>query len=370
MPSFPLVFAVGLSILIMVHEIGHFLAALIVGIKIEELGLGLPPKILGKKIKRVVFSLNLFPVGGFVKLHGEEESTDKHIILSKAFFRKSKKERAFVIVAGVFMNLVLAFLTFSVVYTLTGIPWKTERVKVIEVENLSPAFDSGILSDDLIKSVNQEAVVSTEQFIKLIDDNRGENVVLEILRPGEDALRKITLVPREKPPENQGPLGVAVSDVEIVFPPLWQRPFLGFYFGFKESLFWGKTIVLSLAQTVLTLLQGQVPRGIAGPVGIYGITSEVAKLGILPLVNFLGILSINLAIINILPFPPLDGGRLLFIILEKFFGRSVLPRIERITNAVGFIFLIGLLLALTLTEFRKIYQAGSFSEFTKGLLSQ
>jgi regulator of sigma E protease len=175
-------------------------------------------------------------------------------------------------------------------------------------------------------------------------------------------------MPRENPPEGQGPLGFVISSTETFFPPIWQRPFYGIYYGFKEAFIWGTIVIGALVQIISQLLGGEIPKGVAGPVGIFALTSQAASFGMLALVNFVGILSVNLAILNIVPFPALDGGRLLFVGIESLFGRKVIPKAEAIIHAVGMAILLLLLLAITYHDIRRLVTAGSISGFLDSVL--
>ena len=360
-----LVFIVVLSVLIIAHEAGHFLAAKRAGILVEEFGLGLPPRVLGKKIGETIYSLNLFPFGGFVRLHGEnlDEDIKKP---NRAFLNKSKKVRSAIVIAGVTMNFILGILAFAVVYSVSGIPRETKNVKVVDVAVSSPAQVAGVLAGDVIRGVDKKEIVSTEEFIALVEEKKGQKITLEIERDG--SAKKITLTPRVDPPENEGALGVVITGTEIYFPPWWQRPFIGVYYGTQEAIFWGKTVLLGFVNIFQELFAGRTPKDISGPVGIFAITSEAAKSGILTLINFVGVLSINLGILNIIPFPALDGGRLLFIVLEKIIGRRVLPKIEAAIHAVGMIVLLLLLLAVTASDIKRLIVAGSISGFLESVL--
>ena len=180
--------------------------------------------------------------------------------------------------------------------------------------------------------------------------------------------KNVVLAPRAAPPPGEGPIGVAISSTEIYFSPIWQRPFYGIYYGVKDAVGWGKTVILGLVNIVYQVREGNAPKDFAGPVGIFALTSEAAKVGLLALINFVGILSINLAILNILPFPALDGGRLFFIVIETVFGKRVLPKVEAATHAVGMIILLLLILAITAQDIRKLIEAGSISGFIDNLL--
>lgn len=355
-----------LSILILVHELGHFGAAKRAGVWVEEFGVGLPPKIWGKKIGETIYSVNALPFGGFVRLHGEntEDGVSKP---KRAFINKSKKARASIVVAGVVMNFLLAILAFSIVYTKEGIPKIADNVVISEVSKASPAELSGLISGDIILKIDDTTVSSLDQFIKLAQEKAGEEVVLVYEREGV-GIAKVNLVPREDPPAGQGALGVVIKQGEVFFPPVWQRPFYGVYYGFREAIFWGKTIVLGFVMVFSELFtSGKVPPGIAGPVGVYAITTKVATFGIMPLINFLGVFSINLAILNIIPFPALDGGRLLFIGIEAVIGRKVSPKIEGYIHTVGMLLLIIAILAITTHDVRGLISAGSISGFLDSL---
>ena len=176
-------------------------------------------------------------------------------------------------------------------------------------------------------------------------------------------LVQIDTTPRANPPPGEGSLGVTITTTEIYFPPVWQRPFYGIYFGFKEAWFWGQTIVVGLWTIIAGLFKGQAPQGVSGPVGIFAVTTEAAKSGVLTLINFLGVLSVNLAILNIIPFPALDGGRLLFIGIESVIGKKVVPKVEATIHTIGMIILLALLLAITVSDIRHLIIAGGITNF-------
>lgn len=346
-----LVFILVLSVLILVHEFGHFWVARKCGIKVEEFGFGLPPKIWGKKVGETIYSINALPFGGFVRLHGEQEEGE-NTNFSRSFLHKSKIKRTLVVVAGVVMNFVLAIVAFAIVYSFSGIPRDTGRIKIVDVAAGSPAEKAGIIVGDIITKINKEEVGSTDDFISKTSALRGQKVTYELQR--SESVIKVSLTPRENPPEGEGPVGVTVTTMELYYPPYWQRPFYGIYFGFKDGIYWGKTIVLGLGDMLGQLIKGNAPQGVSGPIGIYAVTTEASKGGFLTLLNFVGILSVNLAILNILPFPALDGGRLLFIGIEAVSKKKVPRKIEAIINNIGFILLLALLLGVTVGDIRKL----------------
>ncbi len=356
-----LIFFIVLSILILVHEFGHYWIAKKSGIWVEEFGFGLPPRLVGKKIGETIYSINLFPFGGFVRLHGEQEE-EGITNPNRAFLNKSKKTRFLVVIAGVIMNFLLAVAAFAIVYSFSGIPRDTGQVKVVDVAPASPAQTSGLLVGDIIKSVDGKEVKKVNDFINAVEEKKGKRVQIETDKG------KLTVTPRESPPEGEGPLGVIITTTEIFYPPVWQRPFYGVCFGFKEAIFWGQTVVTGFVSIFQNLFRGEAPKDLAGPVGIFAVTTEAAKIGILALINFVGILSVNLAVLNVLPFPALDGGRLLFIAIESVIGRKIVPKVEAVIHTVGMIILLGLLLAITIGDIRKLILFGGIEGFLKNVV--
>lgn len=361
-------FVAVLSILILVHELGHFFAARRAGVLVEEFGIGYPPRVYGKKIGETVYSVNALPFGGFVRLHGEnleEGIKDK----KRAFLYKSKRARILIIIAGVLMNFVLAIVVFSASYSLQGIPRDSENVRILEIAENSPAANAGLEVEDVVREVSGEKVTTTATFVEIMREKGGEELGIFIERDGSD-LGEILITPRKDPPEGEGSLGVVITTSENYFPPLWKRPFLGIYYGFQEALFWGVLVVGGFVGIIKNLFAGQVPQGVAGPVGIYALTSEAASFGFLAMINFLGILSVNLAILNILPFPALDGGRLLFIGIESVVGKKIVPKVEATIHTIGMIILIILILAVTAQDIKRLITAGSISGFIDSVLMQ
>lgn len=360
-------FIVVLSLLVLVHELGHFIVAKKAGVLVEEFGFGIPPRVFGKKIGETIYSLNLLPFGGFVRLHGEN-TLEGVVEPGRAFLRKSKKTRTAIVVSGVLMNFALALLAFSVVYFFSGIPRGTDRVKVIEVAGDSPAAAAGFKSGDVVVSIDGVEIKSTDDFIKTVSEGVEKELRFTLERDGSRF--DVQSTPRKNPPQGEGPLGVIISTTETYYPPYWQRPFYGMYFGLREAWFWMGVVIGGFVQLFRQLFQGVVPRDIAGPVGIFALTSQAASFGLLALVNFVGILSVNLAILNILPFPALDGGRLLFIAIESLVGRRVVPKIENIIHTIGMVILLMLLVAVTYNDIRQLIAAGSVSGFIEGVLKR
>jgi len=344
-----LIFLLALSIVVVFHEFGHFFVAIKTGVKVEEFGLGLPPRIVGKKWGKTLFSLNWLPVGGFCKLYGEDAAVGKS---KKAFCNKKPWQKMLIVMGGVVMNLVLAVLIFSVVYTVLGVPQEMDKIKVLEVAEGSPAAEAGLKKDDWIVGVGQVRVKTARELVDEAGKHEGERVELAVER-GE-VMQTVEVEVRKDPPEGEGGMGVAISHMDMVKVPWWQF-YKGIGAGFSEAYFWGKIIAEGMYEMVSGLFAGQVPEGVAGPVGMYQATSSIKKdQGVWAMIHFFGIISVNLAILNFMPFPALDGGRMIFIGWEMLTKKKVSSKIESMVNSVGMMVLLALLLLVTVGDVVRI----------------
>lgn len=356
-----LIFIVILSLLIFIHELGHFLVAKKAGIKVEEFGFGYPPRAWGKKIGETIYSLNWLPFGGFVRLYGENYLR-KGMESKKALYHKSKKIRALVALAGGLGNFLLGIVCFSIIYSFIGIPTKVDYVMIDGVMPNSPAEAVGLKTNQIVVSLQGQPIKTTNQFMELVKANQGQEIILAV-KEGEEGregkIKEYRLSPRLNPPAGEGALGVAISSIAMVFYPPWQMPFRGAIVGVKEALGWGLAIFLSVGQALKSLLTGVVPE-VAGPVGIYQITAGVVQRGWLLTIQFVGVLSINLAVLNLLPIPALDGSRLMFLAIEAVSGRRVKPKLEEYIHLVGMALLIGLMLLVTINDFDRLFKDNPF----------
>lgn len=354
-------FFIILSILVFVHEFGHYIVARLIGVRVEEFGFGLPPRIWGKKVGKTIYSMNWLPIGGFVKLAGEDDQDEetKGIARHEYFWAKSKKQRAAVLLAGVTMNFLLAVLITGFLLT-QGVPEHSGRVRVDKVSPSSPASQAGLKTGDQIVSMTYKVSggkTETKPFTQdadLIDTTKkhlGEQVVITIKR-GESTFEK-TVTPRKQVPQGQGPLGVSISDIEIKKYPLSEVPYKAVEVNISRS----REMLAGLGILVYRLVTLQpISADVSGPIGIARVTGQAVKFGWLAVLEFMSILSLNLAVINILPIPALDGGRLLFVILEKILGKRVKPTFERNAHQIGMIILIGLILVVSIFDILKIAQ--------------
>lgn len=338
------IFVVALSILVLVHEFGHYFAAKITGVKVEEFGLGLPPRIFGKKIGETVWSLNWLPIGGFCRLYGEDGNKQGH----RAFNNKNPWQKGLIVLGGVLMNLVLAVVIFSTVYTIMGVPKETDRVKIIGVAQGSPAEEAGLKEDDWIKKVGEVEIKEGSELTQEVEKYKGEEIELFINREGQDSVLPVRV--REKAPEGEGLMGIVISNTEME-KVAWYEFYKGIGAGFREAYFWGEIIFSGVAKMVGSLFAGDVPKDVSGPLGIFEATSSIrSNQGLLAVIHFFGIVSVNLAVVNVLPFPALDGGRIIFVLYEIIFRKKANEKFEVAVNNLGMLILLTLLLLITVGD--------------------
>ncbi len=350
-----LIFIVALSVLVLVHEFGHFFAAKITGVRVEEFGLGLPPKIVGKKKWGTVWSLNWLPIGGFCKLFGEDV-TEKGVEKSKdSFLAKNPWQKALIVLGGVMMNLVLAVVIFAIVYSVLGIPVETNRVTIIGVANKSPAQEAGLKVDDVVTNVGVRKISKGSELTEEVAKYKGKKVGLTVERKGSPEALSLEVQVREKVPEGEGAMGVVVSNTEMQ-KIKWYEFYKGIGAGFKEAYYWGKIIGGGVYQMVAGLFTGQVPKDVTGPIGMYKATSSIRNnQGFLAMVHFFGVVSVNLAVVNVLPFPALDGGRIVFVLYELITRKRANEKFEVVVNNIGMMVLLGLILLVTIGDIVRLF---------------
>lgn len=373
-----IVAVLALSVLVLVHEFGHFIIAKKGGVLVEEFGIGFPPRAWGKKLGETIYSVNWLPIGGFVKLHGETgpseaEASGKSLAHpARAFVNASARLRIAVALAGVIMNFFFAVIAFSLLNFDSGVPSGNEYLGVIETAPNSPATDAGITQDNIILSVDSQKFTDSQEFIGYINSKKGEEISVELR---ESSLRGSTektvrLVPREDPPPGEGSMGVVIAPYNEFYKPVWyKQPFVYTYWGVRETVDITKAILVGFAGIFAEVKQGQAPEGVAGPVGIVAIIAEITRtLGFLSLVRFMAIISINLAVLNMVPFPPLDGFRVLFVLTEKVLGKRRVAKFEDKIVTAGMVVLLFFMLVITLREIPSIFRSGGLSNFVDGII--
>lgn len=370
-----IIFIITLLFLVVSHEFGHFIVAKKFGIRVLEFGFGLPPKILGKKIGETLVSINWLPIGGFVRLLGEDEVNKTILENPRSFAFKPVGQRIAVVIAGVIMNFILAILIFWVVLAASGftqqipllVPYKffgvdqtNELIIMVgEVTPFSPAAQSGIKAGDRIVSVNNIDLKDSDQLIDLTKKLAGEKVTF-ILSNEQNHLRQVEAIPRINPPEGEGPLGISLGAFEVANLSYATFP-QKFFSGITHSYNLASYSLVVLGKFIGTAIQTQnlapVSGTVAGPVGITNMAGAIlqSRNPLIPYLNFIALLSLNLAIINILPFPALDGGRLFFLSIEAIMRKKVKPEIERWIHTAGMAILIALIVLVTFSDIKKFF---------------
>ncbi|MEX1014677.1 MAG: site-2 protease family protein [Candidatus Paceibacterota bacterium] len=340
---------IALSLLILVHEAGHFFAAKMFGIKVTEFGIGFPPKLFSKKVGETEYSINLLPFGGFVRIFGEDEESIKEVDekeKKRAFVNQKTWKKSVVILAGVIMNIFLAWILLSSVFMIGA----ESHLGVSNVSENSPAMLAGIEAGDMITEARagEEALtdpISVEEFISFAEQNITEEINLSILR-GEQAIN-VSLMGRENPPEGEGSIGIALVDAGFEE--------MGFFKAIIEGLNYTWQSLVLIFSSFVTLIVGLftssgAAENLTGPVGIFVIAKDAAGLGLIYLFQLTAIISLNLAILNLIPFPALDGGRFLVILAEKIKGSAISTKVQAGINTFGFILLLLLMIFVTIKD--------------------
>ncbi len=391
------------GLLVLVHEFGHFITAKWAGIRVEEFGLGFPPRIVGIRKRdgngweviwfggirseedtygslkqtpfsgtsggvstpgtpasnHTIYSLNLIPIGGFVRMPGEngDINDENGNYDPQSFAAKSAGKRLIVLVAGVTMNVVLAMVLFTFAF---GFGEPKVLSQIGKVDPGSPAEIAGVHPGDTIVSANNQPVkffsdlqvVVTAQIQADKNQHATVPVALQIQRPGSSGLVSTTVNVREHPPSGQGPMGIVASG-KVVFDsiPLWQAPIRGVQYTFQ--------VTADFLHAIGQMITGSMPVQLAGPVGIVNITGQVAQSipseGWWPILSLTAVLSLNLAIINILPFPALDGGRVVLVLIEVLRGgKRLKPEVEGIINLAGMLMLLTLMVVITFFDVKNL----------------
>lgn len=369
------VFIITLLILILSHEFGHFLAAKKFGVKVLEFGFGIPPRIWGKKIGQTLVSFNLLPIGGFVRLFGEDE-VDKKVLESKdSFASQPVLQRMVIVAAGVAVNLLLAVIVFWAVlfaqgfkttvpllipHQFAGVNQKNETVIFVqEVSPDSPAAQAGFKAGDQIAEFNGVKLENSNQLLDLSKKHGGEKVELTLTNE-QNQTRKVEIVPRAVPPAGQGPLGISLAVLPIArlnYETPGQKIASGPVHSYNLTVYSVKVLGSLISASLEKKDIEPVSQSVSGPIGLTQLVKSILQMEspLIPLLNFIALLSLNLAIINILPFPALDGGRLFFLLIEAVIRRRVTPSVERMVHTVGMVILITLIMVITFSDISKFF---------------
>lgn len=349
-----LIFLTVLSVLVVAHEFGHYYAAKKMGVRVDEFAIGFPPRLFSFKDKDgMVWAFNAIPLGGYVKIHGEtgENKDDKD-----SFAGKSIWARLLILAAGVMMNLVLASVLFAIGFTI-GLPVGTEgdidpalnvtneHISVVETVEGTPAGENLQMGDTIVAvdGQNFESAEALRAYLEGAAD--GGEAAFTVLRNDSELTIKLNSTYIEQ--IDAIGFGAAFTEVGTGRYPWYLIPWKAIETTFNYTVF----IAVAFAQLIGDLVTGAgVDDAVAGPVGIAVVTGEVASLGFNYLLQFAAILSINLAILNILPLPALDGGRMLFVAIEAVRGKPNSQKIEAMVHNAGFMFLLVLVVIVTFRD--------------------
>lgn len=362
-----LIFLAVLSIVVFVHEFGHFLAAKLSGVRVEEFGIGFPPKIWKKKVGETEYFLGALAFGGYNKIYGMDEmdpekDKDPHAYESKGFWAK-----ALICLGGVIMNLIFAVILFYFLVVGSGFKMSQNMILddykfpfgeqinyplIIGVADNSPASLAGLKPGDMVKSVNNKTVNSADQLIAETNSYKGQNVSFLITKGTTKKSEIINITPRAEAVADEGPLGVALGEVSYLeYNTVIDKIFCGFEHTYNfvdySVVAMGALISASVHEKSVEPLASSM----SGPVGIFAITKVVSQQGLVPLINLIALLSIALGVSNLIPIPAMDGAKTIFLGLEainrKIFSKELQMKIEQ----AGMVFLIVLAIAIVFKDF-------------------
>lgn len=335
-----------LGITVFIHELGHFIFAKHAGIYVYEFSIGMGPQIFKfhRKNDETEYSIRLLPIGGYVQMAGEEIEADEDIPKEKQMTHKKWHQRFMTVIAGILFNFLLAIFIFFIVGLINGVP--TETTTVADVSKNSAAFKAGLKSGDKILKINGTKIVSSDHLMLLVQINGKDKMNMTILRDGKEKALQIT--PKEIKENDQVSYQYGFS----LKNHLVHDFFSAVKYGFTKMF----SLIHQMILIIAYLLLGKLSiSSLAGPVGIYTVVDQSAKAGILSLIYLLGFLSLNVGFINLLPIPAFDGGRLLFLVIEKIKGSPVKPKIENTIHAIGFVFLMVLMVVITYHDILRLF---------------
>jgi len=363
-----IIFIIILLVLVLVHEFGHFFTAKRFGIRVDEFGFGFPPKLFGKKFGETEYTLNLLPLGGFVRIFGEspDEDSINGPDATRSFVNKAKWKQAIVLFAGIFANFLLAWLLLSFCF-MSGLPTSVDsniassnlsdiHVVVVSVLPKSPAALAGLKSGDKIIDItsgkNSTTYISPATVQSFVVGSEGKEIDIGYTRGKNTQINIAKVVPLQNLVDNKLEIGISMDMIGTA-----KLPFLSaIWEGLRLDWSMSKDTVVGLYTLIYQGIHGKANfSSVTGPVGMVGIVGDAYSFGFVYLLSFMALISINLAVINLVPFPALDGGRLFFLLIEKIKGSPINPKVANTVNTVGFCVLIFLMLLITYHDVIKLF---------------
>ncbi|MFQ5752152.1 MAG: RIP metalloprotease RseP [bacterium] len=336
-----------LGLLIFVHELGHFITAKMVGIRVERFSLGFPPRMVGKKIGDTDYCISWLPLGGYVKMAGMVDESLDATITGEPWEYQSKPvwQRVIVISAGSIMNILTAILIYASIVYFTGIGEVVGTTEVGELLPGKPAEAIGLRSGDVITAINHEPVHTWQELTSIIHSKPNVEIELEWVREGETFTRKV--IPELQPEENIGLIGIG---------PKIEYKEAGAFEALRNGAIHSYTIIKLVVYSLKLIIVGKesLKDAIGGPIIIAKMAGETAKMGMPSLMAFTAFISLNLGFFNMLPFPVLDGGHLVFLIIEGIRRKPLSVKTKVVVQKIGMAFLLALMVFVIFNDIRRI----------------
>lgn len=336
-----------LGIVVLIHEFGHFIFAKKAGIYVYEFSIGMGPQLFKfhRKNDETEYSIRLLPIGGYVQMAGEDmEEEESDIPKEKQMTNKKWYQRFLTIIAGILFNFLLAIVIFFIVGLVNGVP--TDTTTVAEVTKDSAALEAGLQSGDVIEKINGKTILSSDHLMLLVQVNGKETMDVVVDRDGKEVALEITPKKVEVDDQVTYQYGFSLNNTVV------HNFFVAVKYGFTKMFSLLHQMILIIGYLIIGKLSLS---SLAGPVGIYTVVEQSAEAGLMSLVYLVGFLSLNVGFINLLPIPAFDGGRILFLIIEKIKGNRVNPKVENTIHAIGFIFLMILMVLITYNDIMRLF---------------
>lgn len=326
------VFVFGL--LVFVHELGHFLAAKATGMKVEEFAIGFGPVLYQQRDGETLYSLRLIPLGGFNKIEGmsEEEATD-----ARSFANKSIIARMFVIAAGSAMNFILPVFLFFIVFMANGYEQPLEQAIIGKVVPNAPAAQAGLQAGDKVLKINEKNIANWKELVTVLNANPS-NTSLNFTINTQGQEKVVQLTPKYDEQSKRNLIGI-MQATEVIKPGLVDSAIMSVKRTYQ--------VTVGMVEGLASMITGRAKAELAGPIGVAQMAGDIARLGIIPLLTFAALLSINLGVINLLPIPVLDGGHLVNLLIEAVRGKAVSGKILYVSQMIGFAILMAIMLLAT-----------------------
>jgi regulator of sigma E protease len=341
--------------LMIIHEFGHFIIAKKFGVRVEEFGVGYPPRIFGKKFGDTIYSINWIPLGAFVRIYGEEGGVDDY----RSFAGLKIWQRVLIVIGGVAAFWIASIVIFSVLFAMgSDLPISDDqvmgvtnpRLTIIEVQANSAADEAGLKKGDVVTAINaggiETPIDTVTKFREVTSQNKGNEIGLEVLRNGKS--QEVLLTPKADVAEGEGPVGVGIQRMATLIEkyPWYQAPVQGVIYTWQVTV----GTIVGLWAIFSQLFAGQgMPEGaqFAGPLGITVFLANAASYGVGFFLYFIGSLSVAVAVFNLFPIPALDGGKLIFLIIEKIKGKPISVQVEQGVTVFFFFLLIVMSIYIT-----------------------